>query len=363
MCLAKSEIVIRKEVKSVKIFVLLSMLILVFSIAGLGAYAQPLAQDTVPVNVVVDTSESAPQVFLDPNTRILRGTPPSYTVLVNRQGNYAFEGELVAWEVLVWDRNGVEDISSVGVSFGDSPGTIDKEPEAGCDIISRTDPPGNYGAKDSEGHNLVPFDPETMRWYRCVYTVEPATSIQGEKYFGVVVVDGSGNAGIFDEEEYFYFNPVITIATKGAPFTFTNPDGSSKIEPGQRVYSNTVIIKNAASDDSGVMLDIRMDGTDFFDPDPSHAKCPLSNILPLTSFAYYATSGSKTTKTNPGADSEAYDTIPYARGGISNTQKVIESLLGVPEGGDIAVTLRLDVPRPCKGNFNSGGINFYAIPV
>ena len=78
--------------------------------------------------VDIVTEDFAPQVWgcgnrlvTDDNTepgRISNGGDP----LVERINNYAFEGEQIQWEVLVMDKNGINKVSDVYATVGDSQG-------------------------------------------------------------------------------------------------------------------------------------------------------------------------------------------------------------------------------------------------
>src|SRR3989344_5427260 len=106
------------------------------------------------IGVDITTEDFAPQVFLcdsrvvlDDNTEPGRYTnayhgvcsDPTYTTqsscenadktwnseLFERMNNYAFEGEQIQWDVIVWDKNGIEKLEDVFVS-------VDEDIEANC---------------------------------------------------------------------------------------------------------------------------------------------------------------------------------------------------------------------------------------
>ncbi len=77
-----------------------------------------------------------PRVFMDPNARIVLDdytSPGAITEggeeMIERLENYAFEGEQVLWSVLVWDKNGKENIAETYVKIFN---TTDDLKEAGC---------------------------------------------------------------------------------------------------------------------------------------------------------------------------------------------------------------------------------------
>jgi hypothetical protein len=117
------------------------------------------------------------------------------------------------------------------------------------------------------------------------------------------------------------------------------------------------------------MMNMFISGTDFYDPSHSGARCPITNQLRLTNFAYFATNGPADTFANPGADSEGYDRISYGDM-ISKSESIIGGVnypanspflhgnILLP-GSEMAVTLRLDLPEPCVGDFTDGQVFFW----
>ena len=320
------------------------------------------------IGIEVEATGSAPRIYMDPNTRILLHNYANGNVeLVERENNYAFQGEQIVWDVVVWDKNGVEDIADVDVSAGTEEDDGSNDIEVECDANGRTDAPGAYGAYDDEG-NALAWDVETMRWYTCIFTVETpeADNMHGEMWIVARVIDQDDNVDTVEEDSFFFLNPEIALAVSDESVVFRAADGGA-VEPGMRVYSNTFLVESAVEDDSSVMLEVSISGEDFFDPVSSHAKCPVSNVLALTNFAYFATSGDYSTLTNAGSDAEGYDLVPYETGDINDRQFLIDDPNPADafrpqvlmEGEEYAITLRLDMPRPCKGNFVDGEIFFW----
>ncbi len=360
------------------------------------------------LNVNIGVTTDPPKVYLDPNARLLMSEVEDggRVQLVDRQGNYAFTGEQLIWDVLVYDRNGVEDINDVIVIL-----TPDDEPvqcdldciEEGCEIYSCAgedcmcaadamdlcgfDPADSVevecvmstrtgedpiAPRDNEGNPIV-WDETTMQWYTCTFTVEPG--MDGEYWVVAAAHDSTCLWNVFDESEYWYFNPDLSLEIIPGEINFNN------VIPGTRAYSNTIRVKNAAEDGSGVIFRLGISGTDLYDASNSYARCGTSNLLELTNFGYFATMGSFSTYNNIGVtDLEGYDNINYENedfsamitgpdGDIYGREWVIDANGGlVQEGADVAITFRLDLPKPCVGNWDTGSgpegsfIMFWAEP-
>jgi len=206
------------------------------------------------------------------------------------------------------------------------------------------------------------FDPETMGWYRCTLTVETAASMSGEYWITPEVEDLTGLFGTTDEKEFWFFNPQIALAIDGAIDFGT-------VRPGVSSYSPTITLGNDAEAGSGVLMEMFIAGTDFYDPSSSGAKCPTTNQLALTNFAYFATNGAYSTQGKSCSDTEGYSSIPYGdritqgkevigcdkygTGGMYTPGNVL-----TPQS-EMSLTFRLKLPEPCNGDFSSGSIYFW----
>jgi len=332
-------------------------------------------------------------------------------VLIERIENYAFEGEQIHWKVLVMDKNGVEKIKDVFMTIGSSQGAGNQieancklaEPEltcckgewaykgkkgAGCYehvkcgkdaaestevIVVGCEGSGDYYGKERECNpstcnarideeKIKEFNPQTMAYYDCLFTVETPNSMHGEYYITVEAVDLDDLSGTMAENEYWFLNPQIGLAIDGT-LTFGN------VRPGTEAYSDTMTITNDAEAGSGVLLDMFIAGTDFYDPASSGAKCPTTNQLALTNFAYFATNGAYSTQgSKKCTDDEGYSRIPY---GDRITQG--KEIIGCEDynegpykagnvlspGAEMALTFRLKLPEPCNGDFSDGQIYFW----
>lgn len=322
------------------------------------------------VGIEITPEQFAPRVWMDPNTRLVlddymepgvisNGEQP----MVERIENYAFAGEQIYWNVLVWDKNGVEKISDVYVRLNtsiNSAGDI----EANCRESTTTDIPFDVW----EGEENVTWNPLTMRWYDCTLTVEPQW--EGEYFVAAVAVDLNGQWDEFAENEFWFMNPVIALGLTGG-LNF------GVVRPGATKLSDTLVLKNEAEAGSGVLLDMFIAGTDFYDVTHSGAMCPTSNVLRLTNFKYYASNGAYNTCNNiPAPDAQCYDDIPYYMDGAgapvnNNYDRIISQTANVAfgfypagnvlsPGADMSLNFKLSLPEPCNGGpFTSGQIKFF----
>jgi hypothetical protein len=262
--------------------------------------------------------------------------------------------------------------------------------EANCfsidDPVNDTIPLSCNAQIDEE--ELTEFDDSLMGMYRCVFTVETPESMYGEHFIYGEVVDLDGLIGNADESEFFFLNPVIALNIDGDLFF-------DETLPGTSSYSDTILIENVADVGSGVILDMFISGTDFYDSSSSGARCPTTNQLALSNFRYYATNGAYSTQDDIGlnvsaprdrnVDAEGYVNIGYGigfndptpfydgfeiiqafNGSIANSEDKTGAPLSpyytgnfLDIGADMALTFKLDLPEPCNGDFDSGSIYFW----
>ena len=217
---------------------------------------------------------------------------------------------------------------------------------------------------------LTEFDPSTMAYYTCTLTVETPDSqdgaFYGKKDVTVEATDIDGEVGTMAEAENWFFNPVIQLSVDGN-IAF------SKVRPGTSSYSGIIKVGNDADAGSGVLLDMFISGTNFYDSSSSGAKCPTTNQLSLSAFNYYATSGAYSTHTDSRADSEGYVPIKYGIGfndpnPFYGNNEIIQSGVNyqgyqagniLSPGADQSLIFRLNLPEPCNGDFDSGQIYFW----
>jgi hypothetical protein len=355
------------------------------------------------VGIDLETEDAAPWIWMNTGTRVVNdgGTRPGRVLaaanLTERRQNYAFEGEEVDWDVLVWDANGHDSITDVFMTVGDTQGT-GNDVEAQCRLTTVLTPGTSISVFNvRRGHQTLAAVPagETGQWatYDCTLTVESPASMQGSFFANAEVTDVDGLSNIADENEYWFFNPVVALSIDGA-LDF------GSVVPGQLSYSDTLLLGNDAEDGSGVMLDMFVSGTNFYDPASSSAKCPTTNELGIENFRYFATSGGYSSYsdarsnstglfTGPGTDADPLgenyvgivlgDRITDAREVICDgntavgTGAVRTTLAAcgynaavtysdgnqLTPGSELALTFRLDLPSPCSGDYTDGSIFFW----
>src|SRR3989338_3286170 len=346
----------------VAIFMAISMMPVKATEIGTGVGINVNTEDFVPLIWMCD-HRIVTDDFNEPG-RVSEGGEK----LVERIQNYAFEGEQIHWKVLVMDKSGIEKIGDVSVNIGPTQGP-GNDIEANCKIShiiqneERIDSSCNARILEEQ---LKHLPDHTAAYYDCTFTVETAESMYGEYWVSTEVTDLNGNQAALDEQEFWFFNPVIGLTVNGDIDFGT-------LRPGTVGYSKTLTVGNDADFGSGVLLDMFISGTNFYDPSSSGAKCPDSNVLELKNFRYYATSGAYSTKGNPGADSEGYRKVPYevtGTGGAVNNgrQDIIHNGLlpggysagnVLSPGAELAMTFKLALPEPCNGDFSSGQIMFW----
>ncbi|MBI2499789.1 hypothetical protein HYV88_06095 [Candidatus Woesearchaeota archaeon] len=369
--------------------------------------------DGIGIGIDITPEEFAPRIWMCDDRVVLddaveggRDTNDGEEMF-ERVNNYAFEGEQIHWTVLVMDKNKIEEIQEVVVTIG-SPQGVGNDIEVECartDFSDIVEPECNARIleEDLTGERI---DPATQQYYDCTFTVETPDSMYDEYFITVEAISVDGSATI-DENEFWFLNPIIAVSVDG-DVTF------EEVRPGSVSYSETILVGNDADEGSGVMLDMFISGTDFYDPDPSGAKCPVSNRLKLgDNFAegisgpggesifgeaipgflddrceisldgdevgdhlcYYATQGAYSTEDDVRNDAEGYVPIVYGDtftrdfyndAEIIGTPSLI-SLGGVDyyagnvltPGAEIALNFKLGLPEPCVGNFNTGDIFFW----
>jgi hypothetical protein len=335
------------------------------------------------VGIDIITEDFAPQVWgcdsrvvlddaIEPGRLSLNGTK-----LLERKNNYAFEGEQIVWKVLVMDKNGINKVEDVFATIGSIQGE-GNDIEVNCvEDLSSKKILDSCNARILE-EKIVNFSTTMMRYYDCTFTVETPVSMYGEYFITVEAVDLDGLSGTMDENEYWFLNPSIALTILG-DIAFDN------VRPGTDSYSDTLLVGNEADDGSGVILDMFISGTDFYDSSSSGAMCPTTNQLNLGAFRYYATNGAYSTagdahKDSAGAvvrnvDAEGYVNIDYGIGWNNPTvfyndkeiiqagavDKVTGTYAGntLTPGAEMAITFKLSLPEPCNGDFDSGSIYFW----
>jgi len=307
--------------------------------------------------------------------------------LVERTQNYAFEGEKIEWKVLVMDKNKIEEITDVVATIGSSQGE-GNDVEVECVRLPQFDRLiDDCNARIGE-EELDEFDPQTMSYYECTLTVETPESMFGEYWVTVEVDDATGLSATMDENEYWFFNPTIAVSVDGGV-------DFGIVRPGTISYSDSILVGNDADEGSGVLLDMFVSGTDFYDPDSTGSRCVITNRLKLGDnyvaprdrkgnndcdigfgdtddhLCYYSTLGAYSTQNDPRNDDEGYVGIVYGdtfSRDFYNDAEIIQSAvkagpyyLGniLAPGAEMSVTFKLGLPEPCVGDFTDGDIYFW----
>ena len=362
--------------------------ILAMALLVMAVMPMVLATDTgTGIGININTEKFKPLIWMcDQRTTQDDNTEQGINglLLTERKHNYAFEGESIHWLVLVMDKNKIEEISEVVGTIGLTQGT-GNDVEVECKRVAG---PANIPASCNarileEDLTGTPFDPTTQAYYDCRFTVETPASMHGEFFVTIEAKDLSGLSSIMAENEFWFLNPTIALSVDG-DLTFDD------VRPGTDAYSNTLLVGNDAEAGSGVILDMFISGSDFYDPSSSGAACPTTNQLNLNgpdnvintvddALRYFVTngafvSGPATVET----DAEGYTAIPHGieispakrimrwnaiTRGAAPLTSVIETDWNfgnaLSPGSEMALTFRLRLPEPCVGDFSEGQIFFW----
>ena len=302
----------------------------------------------------INTEDFAPLVWLcDRSVADDNVEPQLYHA--PRFNNYAFEGESVTWDVLVMDKNGKEKIVDVYGTIGDVQGE-GNDIEVNCVRQSESVSPFD----DCEATILeenVQWNSDLMAVYSCQLTVETPDSMYGEYWATVEAEDMDGLVGTMAQNEYWFLNPIIALSVDG-DLTFDD------VRPGSVARSSTLLLGNDADDGSGVLLDMYISGTDFYDSSSSGAMCPTTNQLSLSAFTYDVVNGQFA------VDDQGIawgDTIAQSGRIMDGAIFALISGHGLPPnptnflapGAEMAITFQLDLPEPCNGDFDTGSLYFW----
>lgn len=349
-----------KQKQTLAIVMVLALMVLPIATAVPVAQFELIGGNSGPIYT---ETKFAPLVFLNPDSRVLFDDPYgiwSSGNISERNSNYAFVGEQIKWTVLVWDKNGKEKISDVYgalLTQTNGPnGTLNKQ------VNCRLATPSNFNnrtvlsnvgypnvRRPNDQTSEVYFNPSTMAIYECVYTVEPGNAqsgTHGQYWYNVEAIDNDNLLGRAVDAESWFFNPSMDISVSGH-INF------GALGPGEQ-GSSTISVTNAAENGSGLSVVFYISGTDFYDPTSSGAACPSSNKLALTNFKYSAVQG---------AAQVSNQAIPYGTA-VTSAKKVLgPGTVQTSPGSDMSLTLKLDVPQPCNGQFTDGKINLWAVAV
>jgi len=376
----------------------------------------------------IEVEEFEPMVFqcgervlYDDDIQPWRITDQHPSPLDERNNHYLFEGERYQVDVLVFDKNKIEEAMVDLVLEGEEvcelvcPGagedcyedcvTYD-DFEINCveESVTRTVYP------DTNNNNidhcnvrvgeetLHIFESDTMQGFKCTIDILDSEHMYGTFWMKVRAISGlTEEEGEYDEIARWFINPMVSLSVDGE-LDF------SEVRPGTASYS-TVLIENTA--EGGVILDMFITGKDWPAADTELGRCQLVddqgdehddilvNYLPLGAFRYYAENGAYSTRTdmevddddysdsiNRNSDDEGYVNIHrqlnagFEEAMFDEAEIIQENPLELsdpeeniylanllyPGSAGMSITFRLELPEPCYGNFESetdGSIFFW----
>lgn len=334
------------------------------------------ATPSTSINLIPTYTENkfSPLVFLDSTGgRVLANDPYGFFANGNiseRANNYAFTGESITWEVLVWDKNGVpEKIRDVYSGWtNQTNGPLPPEIQSNCQYKSTQPTTGTNLAglgysnvrRPNDQEAQTTFNRDTMGIYTCQLTIEPTCN--GQKWFGVEVEDLDGLKGQMKEAESWFCNPSIDLGVSGSLDFGALGSG----EQG----SATISVENEAQDGSGMQVVLSISATDFYDPSSSGGMCPTSNVLKQqgdgtafkTGFWYTATQGAKSVgnKRIPYGKT-LVDSDPIFSSGNGLTKNWAGQLVPMSAGAEASITFHLGLPQPCNGQYTKGDLILYGL--
>ncbi len=298
-------------------------------------------------------------------------------MLLERNNNYLFEGESYEVDVLVMDKNKIDEVKVDVVLEGAADLSLNCVPNIDTNIL-----PCNARIDEEE---ITAFDPLTMSMYTCRIEIPDTSLAYGIHELTVKAEDHTGTqTAEYDETSMWFLNPLITVDVTGL-LDF------SGVRPGTSEYSN-VQVKNMA--EGGVVLDMFILGEDWDSTDPAQGRClqddgvTLLNQLPLSAFRYYVENGAYNSRGDRQIDMQNYDAAITRNADVEGYLNIHKNLNGgfdedmfaeaeilqeneiampglVP-GGEIwaanwlypgstgmTLTFRLSLPEPCYGNFQN----------
>jgi hypothetical protein len=285
----------------------------------------------VQVGLVSGDIYSTPNIAPTASMKLTSGT----VNVPGRTGLYAFQGELLHWDVLVADQNGKSDIATVMLGTAScSPGT---QLSSGVSLSA-------YGVSGT-------FNTNNMVIYSCDYSVG---TTHGSTSFQIIATDKGALTGT-TRSDVWMLNPIVSVSVDtGLSF--------GPLSPGQQ---GAKTLKFTNSGEAPVILSVSAD-QNFYDPTPSGGMCPTSNALATqgdgtgfsTGFWYTTQSGSITTgnKRIPYGNTFA-QSDPILSSSVSPSWKdTTTGNVNLAPSASMTATFHLGLPNPCSGHFTSGQI-------
>lgn len=298
-----------------------------------------LAVDTtIPVPIApLQPGNSNPVVYLINRTLSVDGVNPySY-----RNGQYAFTGEKITYNVLVRDQNGASDVTqAIWEISGIGSSSI-------CSPISLAQAGGASFVNSKTG---ITYTSSIDVLYNCILTIG---SWSGSHAIDVKATDLSGGTGttVFETME---FNPALSVnitTNDGKSLSFGPMDQTTRTS----LSNNTLRITNTGTVDLWAYLA----GSDFYSTN-NVAKCSDStNALYISQFKYQAIAGTTNSgwQTVPKYNLNAACDINTCRNGVRIPASAPQNVLS--NGGYVDVSMSITFPIPCSGVFDNG--TFYVM--
>ena len=308
--------------------------------------------------------------------------------IYERNNNYLFEGESYSIDVLVMDKNKIDEVAVDAVLRGES-----DDLSLNCVPITadqREKTLEKCNAKIDE-EDIQSYDPLTMAFYRCSIEIPDSEIAYGEYELTVEVTDHEGeqDPAQIDETSNWFLNPIVSLGIEG-DLDF------SGVRPGTSKYSR-VNLKNLA--EGGVLLDMFIVGEDWDSVGSVQGRCnqgdgTLINQLPLSAFRYYVENGAYSSRNDAEVETGTYEPASYDRnkdteGYVSICKKLDDGFeesmfneceilqaspvygpfvggqawlanLLYPGSSGMAMTFKLDLPEPCYGSYeNADGFTIF----
>jgi len=242
--------------------------------------------------------------------------------LIERNQHYLFDGEMYQVDVLVFDKNKIDDVTVDLVMEGEenvcvcvpTGNSLDPCKEICIDYDDFAENCEPTTCPTNIDHCNVRVDEETihtceldtMRMFTCTIDILDSETMYGLVWLGVNAYSGiNDEEGSYEEIARWFLNPMISLSVVGDLDFEPANDNDEGIRPGTAAYSN-VLLENTA--EGGVLLDMFITGNNWpsVDTDPL-ARCmlvddlgvaqnALVNYLPLGAIRYYAENGNYDTR-------------------------------------------------------------------
>ena len=348
------------------------------------------------------------RVLIDDDVQPWRITDRHSSPMIERNQQYLFDGERYQVDVLVFDKNKIQDDMVDLVLEGEErncevqcvDGTCELancEPFLGTRTVNCVETtisditPCNARIDEEE---ITEFDDKTMQAYTCSVDILDSEHMYGTYWLGVRATSGLTDAeGEYDEIARWFINPIISLSVDG-DLDFTD------VRPGTASYS-TVLLENTA--EGGVLLDMFITGSDWPAADADMGRCQnvdykgdvltnTVNYIPLGAFRYYSENGAFSTRDDAGNQgglsgfyNSGFDRVKDAEGYVNinrqlnagfeeamfdDAEIIQANAVSLPAGGlssnaylanilypgsaGMSLTFRLNLPEPCYGEYESG---------